>query len=180
MQVQPMVPYHARNMHTLIAKKVVLPLGESLIILDRGHPAQTREACGRVEIAPSSKNFLPPSSGFIRTQKPLHPHGSRLGRNQPPAYCDFSIDVAKPAMPPFENGRTRDRVRKQTLPQSTGTKRGGLHPSDQDLSLGTPGGTAFILHMGADCMSFRRKITQHDILEEARLRWNAARWRHPL
>jgi hypothetical protein len=54
-QVQSMVPFHARNMHTLIAKKVVLPLEESLIILDRGHPAQTAETAGRPEIVPSSK-----------------------------------------------------------------------------------------------------------------------------
>jgi hypothetical protein len=83
-------------------------------------------------------------------------------------------------MPPSENGRTRDRVRKQTLPQSTGTNRGGFHLSDQDLSPGTPDGKVVILHMGVDRMSFRRKITQHDILEEARLRWNAAKWRRPL
>jgi hypothetical protein len=65
--VQSMVPFHARNMHTLIAKKVVLPLEESLIILDRARPAQTREAAGRPEIEPSSKNFLPPSCGFVQT-----------------------------------------------------------------------------------------------------------------
>jgi hypothetical protein len=65
--VQSMIPYHARNMHTLIAKKVVLPLEESLIILDRAHPAQTRETRVRMEIVSlPQKNFLPPSRGFIR------------------------------------------------------------------------------------------------------------------
>ena len=83
-------------------------------------------------------------------------------------------------MPPSENGRTRDRVRKKTLPQSTGTNRGGFHPSHEDLSRGIPGGTAVNLDIGVDRMSFRRKITQHDILEEERLRWNAAKWRRPL
>jgi len=53
----------------------------------------------------------------------------------------FSI-VETPAMPPSNDGRSRDRVRKQTLPQSTGTNRGGFHPGDEDLSQGTPGGMA--------------------------------------
>jgi hypothetical protein len=112
-QVQSMVPFHARNMHTLIAKKVVLlPLEESLIILDRGHPSQTPEAAGRPEIVPSSKNFCRPHADSSGHETIAHPHASRLGRNQPPADCDFSIDVQTPAMPPSGNGRTRDRVRK--------------------------------------------------------------------
>lgn len=72
-------------------------------------------------------------------------------------------------MSPSENRRTRARVRKKTLTQSTGTNRGGFHLSGPDLTLGTPGGTTVILHIGVDRMSFRRKITQHDILEEERL-----------
>jgi hypothetical protein len=148
-QVQSMVPFHARNMHTLIAKKVVLPLEESLIILDRGHPAQTREAAVREEIVPSSKKVsCRPHADSSRHEAIAQPHASRLGRNQPPADCDFSIDVQKPAMPPSDNGRTRDRVRKQTLPQFTGPNRGGFHPSDEDMSLGITGGTAENLPYG--------------------------------
>jgi hypothetical protein len=76
-QVQSMVPFHARNMHTLIAKKVVLPLEESLIILDRAHLSQTPETAARPEIVPSSKKFLPPSCGLVRTcnhcaTRPVH------------------------------------------------------------------------------------------------------------
>ena len=62
-------------------------------------------------------------------------------------------------MPPSNDGRSRDRVRKQTLPQSTGTDRGGFPPSGDDLTLGTPSGMAvYPLHFAADRMSFRRKI----------------------
>ena len=42
-----MVLFHAKDMHTLIAEKIVLPIEESLIIFDRRRPAQTLEAAAR-------------------------------------------------------------------------------------------------------------------------------------